>query len=328
MEEKQNQGLNNSGGSFNPNSSSNPDTPSAANQKATPSTSANPDSNSQPGLGLNQTNEPKSEPVKPVEPEKTFFEQGFGEKEKAADEPQPEELPKADIEPGLDSGSPHYPISDEPKKDFLPKDQEEASTTNTIITVVVVIVIIALGIWYFSRDQGPAGESDNQLNDNVNIVVNDQQEEGEVKIINSNQDNEGLIEAEKAVKIAAYYNNTKKDPGMPDCSKVYSLEREAEKKYDSEVINTVRGLLTPLSESEKAAGWVSSIPPSTFLKYVTITNGAAKVNFTAGLNQISGSCAVTAARAQITQTLLQFPYVTSVVICVEDNCNQDEILQP
>ena len=94
------------------------------------------------------------------------------------------------------------------------------------------------------------------------------------------------------------------------------------------MVNTVRGLLTPLSSDELAQGWSSSIPLGTYLRNVVIKDGVAKITLSANLNKVAGSCAVTAARAQIEKTLLQFSYINSVEICVDDNCNQDEILQP
>lgn len=214
------------------------------------------------------------------------------------------------------------------------------------VFIIIIIVVIFLLVKFFSNNEQPFNVLDSIAN--VNIKVSDEQEQGKVNIIE--EDNKKLNEqvSEQAenepeltttpatgsatastTKITAFYPNTIKNPGALDCSKVFALERNAEKKYDSNIINTIRGLLTALTPEEKAQGFITNIPAGTMLKTVKITDqGVAEVNFTAALNRIGGSCAVTAARAQIEKTVNRLPGVKSVLICVDGNCNQDEILQP
>ena len=123
--------------------------------------------------------------------------------------------------------------------------------------------------------------------------------------------------------LATYYSKN-----SDDCSEVLPLEREIEKKYKSNIVNTIRGLLTVLDEKESNQGWSTNIPIGTYLKYINIKSGVAEISLTSSLDTTAGSCAVTAVRSQIEKTLTQFPYISSVNICVEENCNQDEILQP
>lgn len=196
--------------------------------------------------------------------------------------------------------------------------EEKGSRLGTVITIILMIVI-AVGIWYTNKDNK---ELTNNNTDNIAVVVDNTKEEGEVKIIDNNS--EKLVNNEETFKITAFYNKI----GSNECENVASLIREAEKKYDSDVINTVRGLLTPLNSDELSQGWLSSIPDQTYLKSVTIKDGLAKATFSAALNQVAGSCRVLAIRSQIEKTLLQFPYIKSVTICIDDNCRPDEILQP
>ena len=147
-------------------------------------------------------------------------------------------------------------------------------------------------------------------------------ENGEVKIVDDNSAK--LIDKGETVKIIAYYNKLSSN----ECENVIPLEREVEKKYDSDIINTVRGLLTPLTNDEMGQGWISSIPDQTYLKSVTIKDGVAQATFSDSLNRVAGSCRVLAIRSQVEKTLLQFSYIKSVTICIENNCRQDEILQP
>ncbi|MFA5029869.1 MAG: GerMN domain-containing protein [Patescibacteria group bacterium] len=214
---------------------------------------------------------------------------------------------------------------------------ERPSTKRSIITTVIVLVVIVLVFWYVSKENSKETVPANNEAENANISVNSNMENGEVKIIGEGNNNQEIKQpeetattgqGEESYKIVAYYSNTKNDPGAQDCSRVYALERPGEKKYDSEVVNAVRGLLAPLTEAEQADGWVSNIPAGAALSYVKVENGMAIANFNSALGQVGGSCAVAAIRAQIERTLTQFSYIKAVTICVNGNCNQEEILQP
>jgi spore germination protein GerM len=60
---------------------------------------------------------------------------------------------------------------------------------------------------------------------------------------------------------------------------------------------------------------------------LTIEDGVAKVDFNEQLEyEVSGSCRVSAIRAQITETLKQFPTVKEVIISIDGRT--EDILQP
>jgi len=207
--------------------------------------------------------------------------------------------------------------------------KSNANTKNIIIGILVVLVIVLAWLW-----QGTLRNSnilDKQKN-NDTVVVSDRKEQGTVRIVERGDSNLGINNStllnENQVGITAYFGNTQENKNMTDCSIVFPLDRVIEKKYDSSMINAVKGLLQPLNSEELARGFLSSVPSGTTLKYVRISNGVVEVNFSAELNKIAGSCAVSAVRAQIEKTLLQFPEVKLVKICVEGNCSQDTILQP
>jgi len=224
-----------------------------------------------------------------------------------------------DHQPTKPSFNSHEPIIESVNKS---DSDEKNSRWGTIITIILVLIII-FGIWQSNQDKN--GQTGDTNDDGVNIVVDNNQETGSVKIVDSNQS--GSIDTStpgETVKIVAFYNKN----GSHECENVASLERTVEKKYDSEVINTVRGLLTALTPSEVAQGWVSSIPAGTYLKNVTILDGVAQVKFSTALKNVAGSCRVLGIRSQVEQTLKQFSYITSVNICIDNNCNQSEILQP
>ncbi|MEI6627693.1 MAG: GerMN domain-containing protein [bacterium] len=239
------------------------------------------------------------------------------------------------------------PVTETPEKTIIANPSEYPAETktgniwlNTIknfkVTIGVIIFIIIFGVWASSGNN-----DENKVTNDANgikITVSDKKEEGTVTIVDQKT---GVITTQtqfentpkatstiEKVKIIAFYGNTKEDPQMINCAKTAGLGREVEKKYESNIVNTVRGLLSPLTETEKNDGYFSSIPTGTYLNYVKINNGIATVSLSDKLNTLAGSCAVSNARAQIESTLKQFPNVTSVVICINDNCQQDTILQP
>jgi hypothetical protein len=200
-------------------------------------------------------------------------------------------------------------------------DEEKSSKTGTIITTVL-IVVIAFGIWQANSgdDQPKVAGNDN----NIEITVDDSNQEGDVTIVSDTTKDDGQMVAGDMVKIIAYYPKS----DSASCDQVFPLEREVPKKYDSDVLNTARGLLISLTGPESEDGWVTSVPAGTYLKNIAIKDGHAVIKLSSALDNIAGSCMVENARLQITQTLTQFAYINSVDICVEDNCNDDEILQP
>ena len=260
-------------------------------------------------------------------------------------ETKPEIKPAAvELAPAVKETEPE--IKAEPLPTVSDTDTKKGGIIGKVIFIVIIILVVFLLVKFFGNN----GTSMNVLDtiSNVNVKVSNDQEQGKVNVVpeDSRKLNDKVSEeaanqpqlattsavggaTASTTKIIAYYPNTIKNPGAADCSKVFALERNAEKKYDSSVINTIKGLLATLTPDEKALGFTTNIPAGTMLKTIKITDkGVAEVNFTSALKKIGGSCAVAAARAQIEQTVKQFPQVKSVLICVEGNCKQDEILQP
>ncbi len=258
---------------------------------------------------------------------------------------QPDNKP-LEAGPALEKKEPEPEIKAQPLPAIGDADNKNGGIVWKIIFIIIIILVVFLLVKFFSNK----GTGINVLDTiaNVNVKVSNEQEKGKVNIVaeDSRKLNDKVSEqaanqpqltptpasgaaTASTTKIIAYYPNSMKNPGAADCSKVFPLERNAEKKYDSDVINTIRGLLTTLTPEEKDQGFITNIPVGTMLKTVKVSDkGVAEVNFTASLNNIGGSCAVSAARAQIEQTMKQFPQVKSVLICVDGNCQQDEILQP
>ena len=129
----------------------------------------------------------------------------------------------------------------------------------------------------------------------------------------------------KTLKVKVYFNNNKLDPEF-SCNKVFPVEREIT-KTQAVARAALEELLKGSSEKEKVEGFFTSINPGVKIQSLVIENGTAKVDFDEQLEfRVGGSCRVAAIRAQITQTLKQFPTVNDVIISI--NGRTEDILQP
>jgi len=111
-----------------------------------------------------------------------------------------------------------------------------------------------------------------------------------------------------------------------DCSRTITVERQVPKTL--EVVKTaIEALLRGATQEEINQGFVSNINSGVRIQSLIIENGIAKIDFDEQLEfQVGGSCRVVAIRAQITETLKQFPTVDSVIISI--NGRTEDILQP
>jgi hypothetical protein len=135
-----------------------------------------------------------------------------------------------------------------------------------------------------------------------------------------------LIKATETLVVKAFFGNTLKNPDATDCSLVYPLDRTIAKTQATGQASLAELIAGP-TEAEKAQGYYTSINPGVQLQKLTITNGTAYADFNETLEaQVGGSCKITFIRAQITQTLLQFPTVKNMVISIDGRT--EDILQP
>jgi len=125
--------------------------------------------------------------------------------------------------------------------------------------------------------------------------------------------------------VKAYFNNNQLDPAVT-CHKVFSVEREVLKTKAAARV-ALEELLKGPTEEEKSKGFFTNINSGVKIQNLVIENGLAKVDFDATLEyQVGGSCRVMAIRAQITETLKQFPTVNEVIISIDGQ--SEDILQP
>ncbi len=127
-------------------------------------------------------------------------------------------------------------------------------------------------------------------------------------------------------KVKVFFSNNKMDPEI-SCNKVFASEREI---LSIEAIGSaaINELLKGPNSEEVSQGFYTSINYGAKLQSLSIDeNGVAYVDFSKEIeNGVGGSCKVSAIRAQIAETLKQFPTINSVVISVDGRT--DDILQP
>ena len=132
--------------------------------------------------------------------------------------------------------------------------------------------------------------------------------------------------SDEDMSIKVYFGKSSSDGNIIDCSEVYPVERTVARTY-----GTAKAALEELfkgpSDEEKAEGFFTSINEGVKINLISIVDGTATVDLSEELEfQVGGSCRVTAIRAEIVETLKQFPSVTGVIISI--NGRTEDILQP
>jgi hypothetical protein len=111
-----------------------------------------------------------------------------------------------------------------------------------------------------------------------------------------------------------------------DCRLVFPVIRDVPATTTIARVALLELLRGPNSE-ERSLGYTSEIPERTALNFVTLHDKTITADFNEELSvAVAGSCRVGSIRAQIEETLRQFPSVESVVIGAEGRI--DDILQP
>ena len=127
------------------------------------------------------------------------------------------------------------------------------------------------------------------------------------------------------VSIKVFFNNSKLDPAFL-CDKVFPTTRTI--PWTAGIGHAaMMELLKGPNEIEKGMDYFTNIDPNVRINSLVVESGIAKIDLSEELDKnIGGSCRVTAIRAQITETLKQFPTVQRVVISI--NGRTEDILQP
>lgn len=131
------------------------------------------------------------------------------------------------------------------------------------------------------------------------------------------------IEWEKQVEV--YFGN--KNMGSDqDCTKVFPLYR---KIVNAETFGpgALEALLNGVSETEKSAGYFTSLNENIVLRKFEIKDTIAYVDFDSSFNKgVAGSCRIASIKSQIETTLNSLPDINAIVISV--NGQTEGILEP
>jgi|WetSurMetagenome_2_1015567.scaffolds.fasta_scaffold181463_1 hypothetical protein len=158
-------------------------------------------------------------------------------------------------------------------------------------------------------------------------------------LIFASDNNSGLSENEKEFGVPVKFNDTKQvtvkvyflnsdlQKDSNNCWEVFPVQRLID-KTSTITRATVEQLLAGATDKEKAQGYSTAINDGVKINSLTIDKqGTAKVDFDSQIeNGVAGSCKTSAIKAQIIQTIQQFPSVKKVVISVDGNINGS--LQP
>jgi len=130
----------------------------------------------------------------------------------------------------------------------------------------------------------------------------------------------------ETMKVEAYFGNIEFDPDSVNCEKVYPVDRDVP-KTEAPARAALTELLSGLRTEEVDGGYFTSLNDGVKIQKLTIENKTARVDFNRELElSVGGSCRVAAIRAQITETLKQFPTVENVIISIDGRT--EDILQP
>lgn len=128
------------------------------------------------------------------------------------------------------------------------------------------------------------------------------------------------------MKIRLFFSSLYFDPESQDCGKVYEVGRVIP-KTKAVVESAIKELLAGPTDEERMGGFFSNINPGVSVKKISVVGGKAKVDFDEKMGEgMGGSCRTDAVRAQITETLKQFPTVKNVEISIDGKT--EGILQP
>jgi spore germination protein GerM len=136
-----------------------------------------------------------------------------------------------------------------------------------------------------------------------------------------------LTSSNEITKFSVYFGVKTLENTQTSCTNVFSVERQVP-KTTAVARAALEELLRGPTTLEKSEDYYTSVNPGVKIQSLTIDGaGTAKVDFDEQLEKgVGGSCKVSAIRAQITQTLKQFPTIKNVIISI--NGRTEDILQP
>jgi spore germination protein GerM len=129
----------------------------------------------------------------------------------------------------------------------------------------------------------------------------------------------------ESLTVKVFFGNSRFDPEASG-EEVFAVEHRIQ-RTQAVARGALEELLKGPTDEETAQDYFTSINSGVRIQRLVIADGTAMVDFDEQLEfRVGGACRVSAIRAQITQTLKQFPTVDEVVITI--NGRTRDILQP
>jgi hypothetical protein len=121
----------------------------------------------------------------------------------------------------------------------------------------------------------------------------------------------------ESMNVKVFFGNRKEDPDIQNCSQVYEVSRRIP-KAPSIARQALLELLAGPYAMEEDNGFFSGINQGVLLRKVTLSSGVATLDFSSDIkNGMEGSCEIDMIKAQINETLKQFPTIKEVKITIE-----------
>ena len=217
-----------------------------------------------------------------------------------------------------------------------PASQPQSSKSNFWLIVIIILVVGAI-LWPILRRGAPAETetpTDGAATTSVSFddeIIDDEIGTAVVNVEPVIQTQTASVasataDVDKMMSLRVYFSNRNLDPQGEKCEVVYPALRTVSRTTAVGRVALTELLKGP-TPAEVASGVFTSINPGVRLQGLTIENGVARADFNQALGvEVGGACLTSAIRAQITETLVQFPTVKSVVISI--NGVSTGILQP
>ncbi len=188
---------------------------------------------------------------------------------------------------------------------------------------IIILSGAAVAAWYLTTETNPEVQNQVQQTNNQTPPQNNLTEVPQT--VSKTFSDEKSMEAASGT-VSVYFPNTKKDPEMLDCSKVYAVERMVVFIDDKSVV-AMHELLKGPTEAEKSQGYISSLPTEVNDPEITIGKGVVIADFDMTLEKgMGGSCRTATVRSQLEHTL-NAVYPDDQIILSVDGRTED-ILQP
>ncbi|MCR4279832.1 MAG: GerMN domain-containing protein [Candidatus Komeilibacteria bacterium] len=141
----------------------------------------------------------------------------------------------------------------------------------------------------------------------------------------SRKSDAGEVTAPSVTTVEVHFINDQISSNI-SCEQTHGVPREINIEAASAPEASLKALLAGPNDTERKLAYYTNINPGTGLNSLSIDQGVARVDFNESLNfGVAGSCLVTSIRAQIENTLRQFPAIETVEIMVN---GRSDILQP